>query len=159
VNDENVRKALVGAASDFLTTLETISTVAEGDISGLPIITVDSISWENRDFDPRARALWASVFFVPNTPESRTIGNGGYDDMTGFLQIDFNISAGKGIGILMEWERKARIFFHPGRSFSNGGQSALIVATGMGQGRIVQNYYRKSLTISFRSQLKRYEVN
>ena len=151
------RKALIGAVSDFLTTHETIQTT-KGEVSGLPIIPEVDIAWENALFDPIGRELWASVFYVPNTPEGRTIGFEGADDLNGFVQIDLNVAPNTGDAALMAWEEKARIFFHAGRTFTHGGQSVLVLSCGMSQGQIVENFYRKSITIGFRSQLKRNKV-
>lgn len=157
MNDIKVRNALIAAAQDFLTANESINTAA-GTISGLPILSADSIGWENSLFAPAEKDPWVSVFYIPNTPQGRTIGQRGYDEQTGFLQIDFNVAPDSGEAVLLDWEQKARIYFHSGRSFVFEGQSVLVTSCGMSQGRHVENFYRKSLTVSFRAQLKRNEV-
>lgn len=154
----DIRKALNTAANDFLTANASIDTVGEGTISGLPTLAAASIGWENRNFDPAGKEPWAAVFFVPNAPQMRTIGPRGYDQETGFLQIDFNVAPGKGAKTLSDWEYKARLYFHPGRFFTYSGQSLIVTSTGMSAGRHVENYFRKSLTVAFRSHIKRNEV-
>ena len=153
----NTRKALISGAESFLTANETIST-ASGAISGLPVIDAGSIAWENVKFSVGAKDPWASVFYKPNTPEGRTVGQRGYDEINGFIQIDFNTAMDKGEGALLAWEEKARIFFHAGRVLSYGGQNVLVISAGMSEGRQIDNFYRKSLTVAFRGHLKRVEV-
>lgn len=157
MNDTNIRKALITGAEEFLTAAASLDT-AKGTVDNLPTLPEDSIGWENRTFDPSGKDPWASVFYRPNLPEGRTIGQGGYDQITGFIQIDLNIAPGQGEKPLIDWEEKARIYFHPGRFFVNGGQSVLVVSSGMSEGRHVENFYRKSITVSFRGHLKRNEV-
>jgi len=154
INDTKARAALVQAAKEFLTGNASINTPA-GLVEGLPTIPGDSIAWENRVFTTQGKALWASVFYRPNTPSTRSIGPGGIDETTGFLQIDLNIGEGEGENLLIEWENKARLFFHHGRFFSYNGHSVIVTSAGMGQGRHVGNDFRKSLTVFFRSQTKR----
>lgn len=157
MNDTKIRKALIAGADEFLTAAASIDTT-QGTVSGLPILPEDSIGWENRAFNPAGKDPWVSVFYVPNTPEGRTVGQGGQDQITGFIQIDFNIAPDQGEGPLIDWEDKARLYFHPGRSFIYSGQSVLVISSGMSQGRHVENFYRKSITVSFRGHLKRNEV-
>lgn len=142
-DDTNVRGALLKAAEDFLTT---------GDFA-IPKL---AIAWENRiskaaqDFP-----LWASVFYRPNNPVSRTIGRNGIDQITGFLQIDLNIPLGTGEKDLIDWESKGREFFAPGNRFSLDSTSVLVTESGIGQGRSIENNFRKSYTVVFKADLKR----
>ena len=106
-------------------------------------------------FTPPNGSFWASVFYLPNQPAARTIGVKGINEINGFIQIDFNVNADSGEGELIDWEQKADMYFHAGRSFTYSGQNVLVISSGMSQGRIVDNFYRKSLTVEFRSQLKR----
>lgn len=156
-NETDIRKALVAATKDFLTVIETIVTDKE-TFTDLPTIPEGDIGWENRTFDPIGKDPWASFFYVPNIPQGRTVGQGGIDELNGFIQIDFNVAPDSGESVLMEWEEKARIYFHPGRAFTYGGHSVLVTACGMSQGRTVENYYRKSVTVNFRSDLKRHKI-
>lgn len=154
INDNKVRAALIQAAEDFLTANATISTT-EGDVENLPVIADTDIAWENRNFDTQAPTTWVSVFYRPNAPIARTIGPGGNDEMTGFMQIDFNIASDSGESELLPWNEKARLFFHGGRYFANSGQSVIVTSSDLSQSRLVENYFRQSLTVAFRSHLKR----
>ena len=152
--DSNVKKALIAAASDFLTVTTSIDTES-GTIADLPIILPANISWENRKFEPPITELWSSVFYVPNNPTGRTVGVGGIDEANGFIQIDLNIPTDSGDEQMNDWEDKARVYFVAGRSFLYAGQSVLVISSGMTQGRVIDNNYRKSLTVFFTAQVKR----
>jgi hypothetical protein len=151
------KKALMAAAKDFLTANASIDTTG-GTVAGLPTIPAASIGWENRLFEPAEKNPWASVFYRPNIPTTRTLGPCGSDQITGFVQIDFNIAPNGETKTLTDWEEKGRIYFHPGRFFTYSGQSVIVASCGMSAGRHVDNFYRKSLTIAFRSYIKRSEV-
>ena len=154
MNDSDVRKSLNAAALDFLTVVTEINT-SSGAVTGLPIIPAKSIAWENRKFQPPVGSLWAAVFYVPNIPESRTIGLGGIDEITGFIQIDFNVGLDTGDSEFVNWEDKARLYFTSGISFDHGSHSTLVLSSGLGQGRRDGSDYTKSLTVAFKSQLNR----
>ena len=157
MNDTKIRKALIAGAKEFLTAAASIDTT-QGTVAGLPTLPGGSIGWENRSFDPAGRDSWASVFYRPNIPEGRTVGQGGFDQITGFIQIDLNVAPDTGEKTHIDWGEKARIYFHPGRFFVYEGQSVLVISSGMSQGRHVENFYRKSITVAFRGHLKRNEV-
>ena len=142
-NDSNVRGALIQAAQTFLT-------------SGKNTIPDSAIVWENRiSTAAEDHSLWASVFYRPNQPFARTIGQCGIDEVDGFLQIDFNIPQGKGEDILLDWENEARQFFAPGNRFFLDGVYVLVTASGMLQGSIINNYFRKSYQVNFKADLNR----
>ena len=153
-NTTQARAILIEAAKDFLSVVVQIGTQGE-TFADLPIIPVDAIAWENKNFDTQGKELWASVFYRPNQPVSRTIGPGGMDEITGFLQIDLNVKSNSGEAELIAWERKARVYFHAGRYFRKNGDSVIATSSGMSQGRHVENYFRKSLTIAFKAHVKR----
>ena len=142
-NDSNVRGALIDAAQRFLTT-------------GENTVDADAIAWENRTSNASESAsLWVSVFYVPNQPESRTIGLCGRDRVTGFLQIDFNAAQGQGEQELNAWENEGREFFAHGNRFSLENVSVLVTASGMLQGRHVDNHFRRSFQVDFQADLIR----
>jgi hypothetical protein len=155
MNASHVKKAMIAAANDFLAVTTSVDT-STGTVSDLPVMATTSISWENRTFDQPASGIWSSVFYVPNIPEGRTVGVGGIDEINGFMQIDLNVATDDGDADLMEWEDKARLYFTSGRSFSYSAQNVLVLSAGLDQGRIVENNFRKSLTVAFKSSLKRH---
>tara|TARA_R110002020_G_scaffold472424_2_gene700439 strand:- start:969 stop:1397 length:429 start_codon:yes stop_codon:yes gene_type:complete len=113
------------------------------------------IGWENDSFEPFGKTQWASVFFVPNQPEPVTLGVQGSDRQTGFLQIDLNVPQDTGSGAMRAWQDAARQDFVAGKTFTEAGQAVVIVSTGWTQGRNVDNWFRKSLTVVFRTDFTR----
>jgi hypothetical protein len=139
---------------DFFQATEIVTD--EETFDELPVLNImTDVAWENKTFDTVNKPIWCSVFYIPNTPAVRTIGQKGFDEITGFLQIDFNIAENAGEGSLPTWENKARKFFYAGQKFSFDGQFVIVTSSGMSQGRHVDSFYRKSLTINFKSQLQR----
>lgn len=114
-----------------------------------------AINWENAGFDPAGLTKWASVFFVPNTPEPVTLGVNGDDRQTGFLQIDLSIPQGTGSGVMRAWTDASRQTFVAGKTLTESGQIVRIISAGWTAGRNVDNWYRKSLTVAFRTDLQR----
>lgn len=154
IEDNKARAALIQASVDFLTATTTIST-SDGSYTGLPTIPIGNIAWENRNFDTVGKDIWASVFYRPNAPAARTIGPGGFDELNGFLQIDFNTQKDIGEELMLKWREKSRLFFHGGRYFSHSGHSVIVIASDLGQSRHVENNFRQSLTVAFKSHIKR----
>ena len=114
---------------------------------------------ENEEFDPEGRTKWAAIFFIYNQPDRVTLGQGGYDRQSGFMQIDFNIPQGQGAGDFGAWFDKCRETFVVGRSFTEEGQSVIIESCGQSQGRYVDNWFRKSVTVIFRTEFVRTTFN
>lgn len=144
----------MAGAKEFLTGSTEIET-RRGVATGLPSLSLDQIQWENKKFDPQGKDVWAGVYYRPNQPQAHTIGPQGFDRVNGFLQIDINVPVDSGEAVQLAWEEKANIFFHAGRFFTFESESVIVTSNGMSQGRIVDVHYRKSLTVAFRSHLKR----
>jgi hypothetical protein len=140
MSQSDAQKALVAAAQSFLT--------AQGFAS-------DSVNWENQNFDPAGKPKWASVFYVPNQPNAVSMGRQGLDRITGFLQIDFNVPQGSGDGAFHALVDAARLEFSAGKVYTRNGVAVIVESTGISQGRIIDNFFRKSLTIVFRADLQR----
>lgn len=114
-----------------------------------------AIQWENTEFDPSGQEKWASIFFVPNTPEPVTMGIQGSDRQTGFLQIDLSVPQNTGAGAMRTWQNAARQLFVAGKTFTEAGQIVRVISAGWTPGRPVDNWFRKSLTIAFRTDFQR----
>lgn len=138
--DADTIGALFSAVSAFL--------VANGIAAG-------ATAWPNKDFDPAGKAIWAKVSHVPNTPTVATLGRGGRDRGTGFVQIDLNVPEGTGDGALRAWENLARAAFIAGGTLTQSGQVVRIISCGIGQGRTVDNWWRRSITVVYRSDFTR----
>lgn len=143
--ESDTQGALLAAVSDYLT-------------GGSPSIAATAIAWENVDFDPAGKAVWARVTFTPNQPQVVTLGSQGTDRGNGFVQVDINVPLGGGDSVLRDWYDAARAYFIAGRVFTQSGQSAIILACGDMAGRKVDNWFRKSITISYRSDFQRNSI-
>lgn len=154
MSESKVRSALVKGCIDFFAATQIVTD--EATFLNLPTVNiVTNVAWENRSFDPSNKSFWCSFYYLPNIPDVRTIGQKGFDEIDGFIQIDFNIPKDSGEGLLPQWEDKVRKFFHAGRVFSHEGQYVIVTSAGMSQGRHVDSSFRKSATIYFKSQLQR----
>lgn len=138
--DSDIKKALKTVAKSFL--------IAQG-------FAASSIAYENRVFDPSAVQKWASIFIVPSMPSVVTLGTGGLDRQTGFLQIDFNVPQNTGDGAVNSWGDAARAEFIAGKSYTYGGQPVTVISAGLDAGRNVDSWFRVSFTISYRADLIR----
>ncbi|MCM8534226.1 MAG: DUF4128 domain-containing protein, partial [Lentisphaeraceae bacterium] len=110
--------------------------------------TIDSetqVQTENRDFDPSGNDLFIKLTYIPNRPEAVTAGTAGFDRLTGFYQIDFNIPLGEGVSRLRSLEDSARSYFWSGRSISYGSAVMTITRAGFNTGQTVNGFHRRSL--------------
>lgn len=143
--DADAQGALLSAAYTFLTT-------------GANALGASDISWPNVAFDSAGKSLWASVHFVPNDPTPVSLGNQGLDRGTGFMQIDLNVPVNTGDVTLRAMENKGRAFFIVGKTFTQSGQAVRVISCGMSPGRIVDNFWRKHLTIAYRTDFTRTSI-
>tara|TARA_R110000744_G_scaffold17537_6_gene47444 strand:- start:2283 stop:2741 length:459 start_codon:yes stop_codon:yes gene_type:complete len=144
-----VRRALVDAAENFFA-VDSI-----GALTGLPTLDAELVAWENRFFDKGDNPLWASVFYIPNVPSPYSVSKGGLDLLSGYIQIDFNVPLDSGEETMIAWESKAKSFFVPADNLVFEGQGVILTEAGISAGRQVENHYRKSFTVAFRSYLQR----
>jgi len=156
-NDSKIRSALITAANDFLTGNASIDTEA-GTVTGMPTMAAGNIEWENRGKNVGNQDTWAKVSILPSGSTGGTVGHGGFDEETGILQIDINVPQKKGEVGLIPWDTKRRVFFHGGRTFTYEGHSVLVKTSEISQGRILEGFFRKSISINFISYLKRHTV-
>lgn len=136
---ENVRKALFTAVK---------STLEAHDFQG-------KIQWENEDFDPTKMAKWAAVHFIPAQPFPATLGTGGSDRLTGFIQVDIHVPRGGGFRPIYKMADFFRANFFAGKKLEESGTVVVILSCGLNQGSVVDNWYQRSATIFFRSDLPR----
>jgi hypothetical protein len=103
---------------------------------------------ENRPFSPGADP-WAALFVIPNQPAVATLGNGGEDEHTGFMQIDLNYPLHGGTAAALETADDIRAYFAAGRWLEYDGQRVLITSSGRARGVEVNGWYRVSMTINW----------
>ena len=138
----NVRKAMTSAVK---TVLDTIG------FSG-------ATSWENAPFDNSKMPKWAKVTFVSVPPFVTTLGAGGDDRITGYIQVDLNVPQGSSVGDLDSWIESLRNEFVAGKGYPYGGTTTTIINSGPNAGSVFDNWYRKSVTITYRADLPRASI-
>jgi hypothetical protein len=118
-------------------------------------IATEKVAFENMAFETPASGAWASFHFIPNTPEVATLGAGGRDECRGFVQVDLNFPTGSGDKAAGDMADTIKNVFKAGARFAYSGQEVIIRSVGRSQGRVVNNFYRVSITINFYAQLIR----
>lgn len=150
-DQEKQKQALLGAVNEYLTSASTIGTETD-----LPVLaSTASIQWPNIDFKPTVSEVWARVNRLPVSTQARAIGRQGMDERREITQIDINVPIGTGEGVLEKWYEKARLYFPSGRSFTVSGKSVTVTACQDSTNRLVLNHFRKSISITFRADIKR----
>lgn len=105
--------------------------------------------FENLAFTPPTAEAWASFYFVPSQPVVATLGTRGDDRYDGFVQIDLNYPLNSGANPVRAMGDSITNRFTAGRRFSYSGQEVVIVSCGCSQGRVVNSFYRVSVTVVF----------
>lgn len=139
--DSDVRKALVQAVKSLLDTY--------------PLETTGKVAWENTKFNADDLDSWFRVSFEPTTPTPVTLGLGGRDRQSGFIQIDLNTGQDDGVQFFDIWGDRIRQTFVAGKAFTSGTATVTIQTVGMSGGRVFESWFRKSVTITFRTDLTR----
>jgi hypothetical protein len=114
-----------------------------------------AVAWENVAFVPPVGTPWAAVTFVPTQPTVATLGDGGSDMQMGFLQIDLNYPPNDSTKAQDDMIESLRAIYKAGTTFVYGGQVATIRSCGRSQGRVINNYYKVSVTIMFWAHINR----
>lgn len=117
---------------------------------------VENTSFENVAFDPSTKDTWFMFSYIPNQPRVATLGDAGTDEITGIVQIDFNIKSGRGKEGFATVEAALRGAFTAGKRFVESGVVVRIMSCGRnGNGRVVDGFYRYAFTIGFESRIPR----
>lgn len=115
----------------------------------------NAIAFENKKFNPPAGKPWAKLTFVPVQPVVATLGLEGRDRIQGFMQVDLNYLEDIGEAAILAKFEELRNTFTVGKRFAYDTDEVVIQSCGRSQGRIVNNYYRISVTVYFYSDIKR----
>ena len=100
-------------------------------------------------------AKWAEVFFMPNDPSVETLGAEGQDLTDGIVQINLNYPVGTGGAAARSDFENIRASFPAGARPAYNGQEAVILSCGRSPGRVVDGWYRVSITISWYALIPR----
>lgn len=138
MSDNDVRAALVQAYLDAFT-------------PG----AVPPTEYENVPFNATGLSLWTSVSYLPGQPAVATFGDGGEDEVRGYLQVDINIPRGKGEKPQFDVVQTLQNFFTAGLSLSYNNGTATIISCGNTPGRQVDTWYRRSVSIYFYARTTR----
>lgn len=140
--DSDTRKAAIKAVSDLLTA------------NSVDLNT--QVAWENTKFAASGKDEWFRVTYNPTDPSPITLGLGGRDRMRGFIQVDINAGLDVGVSFFDNWLDLFRAEFYAGKTFTYGSGLIRILTVGMSGGRVFENsWFRKSVTITFRTDLTR----
>lgn len=124
---DNVQRAIIGAVSTSL--------------GAIPA------AYENEKFTKPSDAKWAEVFFLPNSPSVETLGANGQDRADGIVQINLNYPVGTGGSAARIDFESIRAAFPAGARPAYNGQEAVVLSCGRSSGRVVDGWYRVSVTI------------
>ena len=116
---------------------------------GLPIAS------ENRPYDPQPGTAWAQLFVVHAQPSIATMGSGGQDEITGFLQVNLNYPEGSGGGAAKQKATAIRDYFTAGTKHSYGGVDVYIANAGRSASFNIDSWYRLVVTINWYTRLTR----
>lgn len=138
----NLEKALVTAY---------MTAVGYSTVTKLPVT-----EWENLELQlPENCQLWYSVNIAYAQPTVASLGNGGDDEVRGYLQIDINVPRGSGKGILIEKLAALRSYFTAGKRLPYDDAVAVVISTGSSPAREVDSWYRISASVFFYTHLTR----
>lgn len=114
------------------------------------------IVYENQEYKvSQIGPTWLQFFFAPNDPEVNTLGSLGNDRYRGFFQLDINTQPGDGEAETFSKYAAMRAVFFAGKELQYNGTSVLITSCGLSQGRRVDEYYRKSITVFWQTDITR----
>jgi Bacteriophage related domain of unknown function len=114
----------------------------------------DRIAWENKSFKAPEGQPWFRFFFMPVEERIRTLGQAGYDEANGLVQIDVNYPVNTGEGKARKTIEELRACFRPG-VIAYEGQSVTILSRSRAHGREQDGFYCIPFTIRWRAQLTR----
>jgi len=115
---------------------------------GLPV------QWPNESFTSSGTA-WSRYSFVPATPGNDTLSRIGRDRYTGFIQIDLNYQPDEGRNSASSKAEEVRAYFSLNRNHSHKGQSVTVEKIGISQGRLVDGWFRISVSVYWRANIQR----
>lgn len=122
---------------------------------GLDLFDDDAMQWENQKFTPPTDKAWGSFYFLPSQPGVATLGPDGADNQEGLVQIDLNHAPDSGSAIAEAQVESLRNLFTAGARFVYEGQTVTVKSCGRSQGRIVNNFFRVSVSVYFYAHINR----
>ncbi len=117
----------------------------------LAVVDNSDIAFDNSNFDPDGKSLWLSASFVPATSESIGKNSTASDEQRGFLQVSVFIASDSGNydNIQLQKVDEIREGFSHGTSLVYNGQEVDIIQTSVGNGRSVDSWFVRDITINY----------
>jgi hypothetical protein len=120
------------------------------------LLSLIPTEWENKKIDRPEKSKWASVHFLPNTPEPETLGDAGEDYADGILQINFFYPPDSGTKALRADYEAIRAVFHAGAQFATeGGKEVAVRSCGQNRGGIDGPWFAASVSIEWYGLIER----
>jgi hypothetical protein len=113
------------------------------------------IAWPNKKFNPPNNEPWVGFHWVPVDKKAVTLGEGGEDELVGFIQLDINVPEDSGEELTELFLASMEAWFVAGRPVVYDSQAATVTSTSRSGGRTVDPYFRTSLTINFYARIIR----
>jgi hypothetical protein len=101
---------------------------------------------------PEDGSDWARLTMVPAVISPSSLGAGGRDLHSGFMQIDFNLSHNTGRNGFLVYADTVRQQFVTGKGFTYDGTTVRITSVDRSNVRTVDGYARMSVTINWESE-------
>ncbi len=126
------------------------ATAKEALITGvLTALTGIPVARENANFEKPTNSKWAALYFLPNRPSVETLSDVGEDMADGIVQVDLHYPQGTGDKAADDDAETFRAAFKAGQKFTKSGQGAVIQSCGRSPGRLEDNWFVVSVTITW----------
>lgn len=112
---------------------------------------VPEVSWPNKKFTPGANT-WIRVTYMPSNDSTETLGEGGEQELLGIVQLDINILTDIGEKTQNLILAQLEAYFVPGKNFTYQSQAVNFISCNRSPGRIVDGFFRVSLSVTFYSR-------
>lgn len=112
------------------------------------------IQYPNQRFQVPDTGAWGQVFLIPNRPEIRTLGEGGYNIVTGLLQFTLRYPLGVGTAPYRSDFSLIAAKFKTGY-LTHDGQAVLVLTTGQEPIFFSDKYLVGVVSIQWESRIKR----
>lgn len=112
-------------------------------------------AYDNAAFEPSAGTPWARITVIPTQPEVTSLGDTGYDEAVGVLQVDLFYPLNQGNGQALTKAEAIRSYFKAGKRFSYGGQDVVSRSAGYRNGREQNGWFRVMVEIQYIAHINR----
>lgn len=105
---------------------------------------------------PQANEAWFEFFIIPNRPVVVTLGDDGFNEHTGIVQVNLNYPMHEGSGAMLQKADQVSALFKAGSRHVFEGQTVSVISCGLnGSGKTVNGFFQSILTIQYKAQTPR----